>query len=654
MASIDVLPQEGDARPGERRRVINDLSIQVATVNGSGSQTANMVLLRTIFQMGVPVSGKNLFPSNIAGLPTWFTIRANKQGYIARKKEIDFLVAMNPETAKDDVLGLAPGAAVVYDEPLKLDQLRSDLVFYPVPFDKLVAPCCPEPKLRKLVRNMIYDGVVAHLLGLDMGEVEKALRKQFKKKVKAAELNWGAAKVGYDYAVENLQKRDPYWIEPMNETVGKIIIDGNAAAALGAMFAGVSVVAWYPITPSSSLVESLIDYMRRYRVDKQTGKSSFAIVQAEDEIASIGMVVGAGWAGARAMTATSGPGISLMSEFVGLGYYVEAPGVIFDIQRVGPSTGLPTRTMQGDILSTAFLSHGDTKHVMLFPCSVAELFDMAQHAFDLAEQLQSPVFVMSDLDLGMNNWMSEPFVYPEKPFNRGKRLSVADLDRVKEWGRYKDVDADGIPYRTVPGTAHPKAAWFARGSGHNEYAQYTERPLDYTRNMDRLARKFETARELVPPAEVDDRGADIGIIAYGTTHWAIVEARDQLRAEHSVDSDYLRVRSFPFSPRVKEFVERHKRIYVVEQNRDGQMYDLLRIDLSLGEVEKLRSIRHYNGLPIDARTVSDGILRQEGVPVAATFSPPPGQAAANSSSPPSPPSATRNDSGSTGAQGASR
>jgi 2-oxoglutarate ferredoxin oxidoreductase subunit alpha len=615
MASTGVLSQERELGPSEPRRITNDLTIQVATVNGSGSQTANTVLLRAIFQMGVPVSGKNLFPSNIAGLPTWFTIRANKRGYIARKKESDLLVAMNPETAKDDLMALAPGAAVVYDEPLKLDQLRNDLVFYPVPFDKLVAPVCPEAKLRKLVRNMIYDGVVARLLGIGMDEVEKALRKQFKKKLKAAELNWGAARAGYDYAVENLEKRDPYWIEPMNATAGKIIIDGNAAAALGCMFAGVTVAAWYPITPSSSLVESLIDYMKRYRVDKHSGKASFAIVQAEDELASIGIVLGAGWAGARAMTATSGPGISLMSEFVGLGYYVEVPGVIFDVQRVGPSTGLPTRTMQGDVLSTAFLSHGDTKHVMLFPCSVSEVFEMAQLAFDLAEQLQTPVFVMSDLDLGMNNWMSEPFPYPEKPLKRGKRLSAEELERLKDWGRYKDMDGDGIPYRTVPGTRHPRAPWFARGSGHNQYAQYTERPLDYSRNMDRLARKFETARALVPPAEADDNNAEIGIIAYGTTHWAIVEARDQLRAECGLETDYLRIRSFPFSARVKEFVERHQRVYVAEQNRDAQMCELLRVDLALAEAGKLRSVRHYNGLPVDARSVTDEILSQEGAAI---------------------------------------
>ena len=615
MATTATVPGELPIRQPLRDRIINDLSIQVATVNGSGSQTANMVLLRAIFQMGVPVSAKNLFPSNIAGLPTWYTIRASKHGYVARKKEIDFLVAMNPETAREDVQSLAPGAAVVYDEPLNLNQLRDDLVFYPVPFDKLVTTCCSDAKLRRLVRNMIYDGVVARLLGIDMDQVDRALRKQFKKKAKAAELNWNAAKVGHSYAEQNLPKRDPYWIEAMNATQGKIIVDGNSAAALGCMFAGVTVVTWYPITPSSSLCEALAEYMKRYRIDPETGKASFAIVQAEDEIAAIGMVLGAGWAGARSMTSTSGPGISLMSEFVGLGYYVEVPAVIFNIQRVGPSTGLPTRTMQGDILSTAFLSHGDTKHVMLFPSSVAEAFAMAQEAFDLAEQLQTPVFVMSDLDLGMNNWMSDPFPYPDKPLRRGKVLSAEDLDRVKQWGRYRDVDGDGIPYRTLPGTRHPGAAWLARGSGHNENAEYTERPTDYERNMDRLARKFETARQLVPPAEVDEHGAAVGIIAFGTTHWAIVEARDQLRAEKGLETDYLRLRAYPLTSEVKEFVHRHQRVYMVEQNRDGQMYDLLRVELAWDEVERLRSIRHYNGLPVDARSVTDGLLAQEGISV---------------------------------------
>ncbi|MGH9650932.1 MAG: 2-oxoacid:acceptor oxidoreductase family protein, partial [Terriglobales bacterium] len=401
---------------------------------------------RSIFQMGVPVSGKNLFPSNIAGLPTWYTIRANKDGYIARKKEIDFLIAMNPETAKEDVMSLAPGTAVLYDEPLNLGSLRNDLTFYSAPFDKLVAPVCPEAKLRKLVKNMLYVGAAAQLLNIDMAQIEKALRKQFKKKQKAADLNWGAVKAGYDYAAATFTKADPFSVEPMNKTAGKIIIEGNASAALGCMFAGVTVVTWYPITPSSSLCEQLIDYMRRFRVDKD-GRANFAIVQAEDELAAVGMVLGAGWAGARSMTSTSGPGISLMSEFAGLGYYAEIPGVIFDIQRVGPSTGLPTRTMQGDILSTAVLSHGDTKHILLLPCSVEECFTMAGEAFDLSEKFQTPVFVMSDLDLGMNNWMSDPFPYPEKPLDRGKVLSKEDLDRLGGFARYKDVDGDAVPYR---------------------------------------------------------------------------------------------------------------------------------------------------------------------------------------------------------------
>src|SRR5579859_2471084 len=403
MATTDVAIQHAGQPTG--KPIINDMSIQVATVNGSGSQSSNTVLLRTIFQMGVPVSGKNLFPSNIAGLPTWYTIRANKDGYVARKKEIDFLVAMNAETASADVLSLAPGAAVLYDEPLRLDSLRQDLIFYSVPYDKIVATVCPEAKLRKLVKNMIYVGVLAKLLEIDMGEVEKALRKQFAKKVKAANLNFAAAQAGYDYATANLTKRDPFRVERMNKTQGKIIIDGNSASALGCVFGGVTVMSWYPITPSSSLAEGVIEYLKRFRITAD-GKATFAVVQAEDELAAIGMVLGAGWAGARAMTTTSGPGISLMGEFAGLAYYAEIPGVIWDIQRVGPSTGLPTRTSQADILSTAFLSHGDTKNILLLPSSVAECFSMAQDAFNLAEQFQTLVFVMSDLDLGMNNWMS--------------------------------------------------------------------------------------------------------------------------------------------------------------------------------------------------------------------------------------------------------
>jgi 2-oxoglutarate ferredoxin oxidoreductase subunit alpha len=611
MATTDITPQESSGGVG-RKRIVNDMSIQVATVNGSGSQSSNTVLLRSIFQMGVPVSGKNMFPSNIAGLPTWYTIRANKNGYIGRKKEIDFLVAMNPETAVEDTMSLAPGAAVLYDEPLALHKLRDDLIFYSVPYDKLVAAVCPEAKLRKLVKNMVYVGVVASLLTVEMGEVEKAIRKQFAKKVKAANLNLSAAQAGFDYAKANLQKRGAFYIERMNATAGKIIIDGNSAAALGCMFAGCTVVTWYPITPSSSLVETMIDYMKEYRIGPD-GKATFAIVQAEDELAAIGMVIGAGWAGARSMTATAGPGISLMSEFAGLAYYVEVPGVIWDIQRVGPSTGLPTRTSQGDILSTAFLSHGDTKNIMLFPCSVSECFSMAPEAFNLAEQFQTLIFVMSDLDLGMNNWMSDPFEYPTTPINRGKVLSKEDLDRLGGFARYKDVDGDGIGYRTLPGTIHPAAAYFSRGSGHNEKAQYSERADDFENNMERLNRKFETSRSFVPRPEITKgNNAKIGIIAYGTSHWGITESRDQLRDEYTIETDYLRLRAYPFTREVHEFIEQHDRIYLVEQNRDAQMLTLLKLDLKPELIPRLRSIAHITGLPLDARSITDELTSMEG------------------------------------------
>ncbi|MDZ7344175.1 MAG: 2-oxoacid:acceptor oxidoreductase subunit alpha [candidate division KSB1 bacterium] len=592
--------------------LVNDFNIHVATVNGSGSQTSNMVLLRAIFQMGVPVCGKNLFPSNIQGLPTWFTIRVNKDGYIARREKIDILVAMNPETAQEDVMTLEPGAIAIYDEPLNLSQLRNDLHFYPVPFDQLVKPVCPEAKLRKLVRNMIYDGILARLLGIDMAEIENALKKQFKKKAKAVELNFNAAKAGYEYAAENLPKQNLFRIERMNQTQGKIIIDGNSAAAMGAMFAGVTVFTWYPITPSSSLGEALIDYMKRFRIDPESKKATFAIVQAEDELSAIGMAIGAGWAGARAMTATSGPGISLMAEFVGLAYYAEIPVVIFDIQRVGPSTGLPTRTMQGDIQFVATLSHGDTRHLMLLPCSVEECFTMAIEAFDLAEEFQTPVFVMSDLDLGMNYWMSDPFKYPEKPFRRGKVLSAKDLERVKEFARYKDVDGDGIPYRTLPGTKHPLAPYFTRGSGHNEYARYSERPEDYQNNMDRLHRKIETARQHVPAPVVEvTPKAEVGIIGYGTSHWAILEARDRLRNERGLLTSYLRLRAYPFNHELNEFIRKHRRIYVIDQNRDAQMFNLIKLEVEPDQVVKLHSIRYYNGLPITPASIVRGVLAHE-------------------------------------------
>jgi 2-oxoglutarate/2-oxoacid ferredoxin oxidoreductase subunit alpha len=613
MASTYVDIREAESASGQKR-IINDISIQVATVNGSGSQTANTVLLRAIFQMGIPVSGKNLFPSNIAGLPTWFTIRASKDGYIARRRDSEVLVAMNPESAAADVQSLKPGAVCVYDERLELKSLRQDVIFYPVPFDKLVGPVCPDAKMRKLVRNMIYDGVLAKLLGIEMREIQTALKKQFKKKVKAIDLNYGAAQVGYEFAEKNLPKQDPYWLESLDKTRGKILIDGNSAAALGAMFAGVTVVTWYPITPSSSLCEQLIGYLKKYRIDPETGKATFAVVQAEDELAAVGMVLGAGWAGARSMTSTSGPGISLMSEFVGFGYYAEIPAVIFDIQRVGPSTGLPTRTAQGDVLKSAVLSHGDTRHPLLLPSSVGECFSMAIEAFDLAEQLQTPVFVLSDLDLGMNNWMSDPFPYPDKPVARGKVLSAEEIRKQGGFARYKDVDGDSIGYRTLPGNPERNAAYFVRGSGHNEKAQYSEKPEDYVKNVDRLARKLETAKKLVPgPIMQDAEGARIAVLGYGTSHWAVVEALDQLAAERDIKASYCRLRAFPFSHEVTEFIRRHDRVYVVDQNRDAQMLDLLKLALDPQEVVKLRSVRHYNGLPIDARSISEPIVSQEEV-----------------------------------------
>jgi len=613
MAISDIVQSQPMASSLVRsKKVANDFSIQVATVNGSGSQSANSILLRSIFSMGVPVSGKNLFPSNIAGLPTWFTIRVSGQGWVARKNDIDVLIAMNAETVHEDVHTLQAGSAVIFDEILNLEERRADLTYYAVPFDRLVVATGAEAKLRKLIKNMVYVGVAAQLLSIDMTCVETVVRKQFAKKLKATDLNWKAVQLGYEYAASTLTKEDPYVVEAMNATHGKIIVDGNAAAAMGAMFAGVTVVSWYPITPSSSVVEQLIGYMKKYRVEED-GKANFAIVQAEDELAAIGMVLGAGWAGARSMTASSGPGISLMAEFAGLGYFAEIPGVIFDIQRTGPSTGLPTRTAQGDITFIAGLSHGDTKHILLLPGTVKECFEFAMEAFDLAEGLQTPIFVLSDLDLGMNNWMSEPFEYPEKPLSRGKVLDAKQLDELGGFARYKDVDGDGIPYRTLPGTAHPAAAYFTRGSGKNESAKYTERPEDYEYNMLRLVRKFETAKSMVPKPIAEGTGKEkVGIIAFGSSHWAVIESRDQLERELHLKTDYLRVRAYPFTREVDDFVAKHETVYVVEQNRDGQLLNLLKVDLDPALVTKLQSITHFNGLPLDARTVTRAVASLEG------------------------------------------
>ena len=587
----------------------NQFTLHVATVNGSGSQTANTTLLRAIFQMGVPVSGKNLFPSNIAGLPTWFTIRVNDQGYVARDKRYDVLVAINPETSLSDVAAMGPGSVLILAEGVPTPKIPADRTAYTIPFAKLVEPLVADAKLRKLVVNMIYVGVVSWVLGIDPAEVDRALTAQLGRKPKALEMNRAAVKAGIDYAAQHLKKA-PFQVRHLDKTAGKILIDGNQAGALGSVFAGVTYVSWYPITPSSSLAEQLEMFLARHRRDPKTGKATYAVVQAEDEIAAIGMVLGAAWAGARAMTTTSGPGMSLMTEFTGYAYYAEIPAVIWDIQRIGPSTGLPTRTSQADLLSVAFLSHGDTKHVMLFPATVEDCYEFGLKAFDLAERLQTPIFVMSDLDLGMNIWMSDPFRYPEKPWDRGKVLDAADLARLGSFERYKDVDGDAIPYRTLPGTAHPLAAYFTRGSGHDEQARYTESAETYARVMDRLRRKWETARELVPAPVLDRaRGAEVGVIAFGSTHHAMGEARDRLR-EEGLTTSYLLVKAYPFSKEVRRFVEAHERIYVVEQNRDAQMAALLKMEYP-DLAPRLRSVLHYDGLPIDAQSVIEGMRSGE-------------------------------------------
>lgn len=579
---------------------VNDFSIQVATVNGSGSQTANNVLMRAIFRMGVPVSGKNLFPSNIAGLPTWFTIRASGKGYVARKAENDLLILMNPETAKEDVATATPGAFVIYDEPLKLEGLRADLTFLPVPFQQLVTASCPEPKLHKLVKNMIYVGVAAQLLAIDMEAVKAAIASQLGGKTKAIELNQGAVMAGYDWAAANLAQQNRIKVAPADKTQGKILIEGNAATAMGAMFAGVQVVGWYPITPSSSVVENLIDYSGEYRKDSD-GRNTVAIVQMEDELASAGLVFGAGWAGARSMTATSGPGISLMSEFIGLGYFSEIPGVFVNVQRTGPSTGLPTRTMQGDIEICAKCSHGDTLHICLLPGTMEECFHFAYESFNLAERFQTPIFLVSDLDLGMQNWMSAPFAYPEGKLDRGKVLGEKELKDMKDWGRYKDVDGDGIPYRTLPGTPGGKGAYFTRGSGHNEKALYTEKGPDYVALVDRLRKKIETAKSFVPKPVSRDLGSSKGILAFGSSDPAVMEAQDML-AEQGEKFDYLRLRALPFTAEVDAFVEAKQVVYVVEQNRDGQMAALLK-EFYPEHATKFKSVLHYDGLALDAQSV---------------------------------------------------
>ncbi len=610
MATTDAKVQPTTGAADGRSPIVNDFSITVATINGAGSQTANNTLLRAIHKMGVPVSGKNIFPSNIQGLPTWFTIRVSKQGYLARSEQAEILVAMNRASIQEDIQKLAAGGICLYpvDEPLPIS--RDDLTWYPMPVNELVKQSGAETKLKPYVANMVYVGTLAYLLRIDLTEIEAALSYHFGGKQKAVSLNFATVKAAYDWAAEHCVKQDPFRVERMNKTEGTFLIDGNSAAALGAVFGGVQFVAWYPITPSTSIIDNLSEFLPRLRRDAD-GNATYAIVQAEDELAVIGMVVGAGWAGARSMTATSGPGLSLMSEFAGYAYFTEIPAVIWDVQRMGPSTGLPTRVAQDDILAAYTLGHGDGRHICLIPASVTECYAFGGAALDLAERLQTLVIVLSDLDLGLNLWPTKPFEFPDQPLDRGKVLSAEDLDRLQgAWKRYADVDGDGICYRTLPGTNHPAAAYFTRGTGHNQTADYSERPEDWSANLLRLAKKHDYARRIVPGPVIDPAaGAEVGLISYGTNDLAVQEARDLLNAT-GLSTAYLRLRALPLEHCLAEFITQHRRLYVVENNLDGQMHALVQLHTP-ADADRIVSIAKCDGLPLTASWICDSILVQE-------------------------------------------
>jgi 2-oxoglutarate ferredoxin oxidoreductase subunit alpha len=591
--------------------IVNDFSITVGTANGSGSQTSNLTLLRSLFKMGIPVSGKNLFPSNIQGLPTWYTIRVNKDGFLARKEKNDIVVAMNPGSFMQDLADVIPGGVFLYADDIKTPVTREDVIAYPMPVKKLVKESEAPSSLKNYVANMVYVGVLAQILGIDMERINEALEFHFKGKPRPIELNFGLVQRAAAWAHDNLEKRDPFRVEAMDATSDFTMTDGNTAAALGSVYGGVNFAAWYPITPATSLAEELSEYLPMLRKDPETGKNTFAILQAEDELAAIGMSIGAGWSGLRAMTSTSGPGLSLMTEFAGLAYYSEVPLVIWDVQRAGPSTGLPTRTSQGDISMVYFLGHGDTQNVILFPGTVNECFEFGWRAFDLAERLQWPIYVLSDLDIGMNQWICKPFEYPDQPMDRGKILWEEDIEKLSgKWGRYLDVDGDGIPYRTVPGNRHQASAWFARGTGHNEFAIYSEDGGDYERNMARLSKKFNTAKDLVPKPVIDTmERADVGIIAFGSTEPAVMEARHNL-AQSGLETDFLRLRAVPFTTEVTDFIRDHEKVYVVEMNRDGQLHQLLSLEYA-PVCAKLISIAHLDGLSMTAQWIEDRIKEKE-------------------------------------------
>ena len=602
------------SKPDTRASVVNDFAFSVATKNGSGSQTSNNVLVMSLFRMGIPVNGKNLFPSNIKGLPTWYTIRASKDGYTARKELTEIVVAYNNDTAPEDVMNLPPGGVcITTDKIARIIRQRDDISYYVVPVTRLMRKATVPSAFRKLVENMTYVGAVAFLFDIPLDLIYQVLLDNFKGREKPAKMNHDVIKLAYDWAAENIDKSDPYRFEPMDGTRGKIMMTGNDAGALGAVFGGVNVVAWYPITPSTSFVDGIIGF--RGLRQTEDGENTIAIVQAEDELAAAGIITGAGWAGARSLTSTSGPGISLMAEFAGLAYFAEIPTVFWNITRMGPSTGLPTRTSQGDLLFTHFLGHGDSRQICLLPGNLKEAFEFGWRSFDIAEALQSPVFVISDLDLGMNNWLSDTFDYPDEPMNRGKTLNAAELqdfiDEHGKWGRYLDVDGDGIPYRTVPGTPHRMAAYFARGTGHDEMATYSERSDDWIENMTRLRVKMDTARSMLPQPLIDNgRDADIGIITFGTNEDAIREARDWFDSE-GLATNYLRVRALPLADSVSDFIDAHQSIFVIENNFDGQLTQLIRLEHP-ENISHVRPLALGDGLPMTPDWIYHHLKELEG------------------------------------------
>jgi 2-oxoglutarate/2-oxoacid ferredoxin oxidoreductase subunit alpha len=592
---------------------VNDFVIKIATVNGTGSASANTLLMKSIFRSGIPVMGKNYFPSNIQGLPTWYEIRVSKDGYVARSGKVDIMLAMNAETYGRDVREVAAGGYLIYDSTWPRPALlkRDDITVLGVPLAQLCNENFNGVRTRILMKNICYAGVLAALLELDLARIRELLAETYAKKPALVDSNMKAIQLGYDYAKAHFTCPLPLRVEAMDRTAGHIMIDGNTAAGLGAVFAGATVAAWYPITPSTSLMDAYKVFADRLRIDPETKRANFAFIQAEDELAAIGMVIGANWNGARAFTATSGPGVSLMGEFLGLAYYAEIPAVVFDIQRVGPSTGMPTRTQQCDLMAAAYASHGDTKHVCLYPSNPEECFYMTVQAFDLAERLQTPVFVLSDLDIGMNDWMCRELKWDDAYVpDRGKVLGKAELEKIEKFHRYVDKDEDGIPYRTFPGV-HPKGAYFTRGSGHTQLGTYTEDSAEYQIVLDRLVRKFNTAKKLVPePVTRQDPKNEVALVSLGSCDGAVREALDVLDAR-GIHLNYMRVRGFPFGEEVEKFLAEHATVYVVEQNRDAQLRSLLTLETRVPK-SRLRSLLHYSGLPVSSKFIVDGVIADLG------------------------------------------